>query len=64
MLYWLTYLLEFIYLLWLSSVMLGCIICSFSGYFNRGNVRSRAFAPKMSVDDIQEMSRDISLFDR
>jgi hypothetical protein len=22
--------------------MLGCIICSFLGYFNRGNIRSRA----------------------
>jgi hypothetical protein len=26
----------------LSSVMLRCIICSFLGYFNRGNIRSRA----------------------
>jgi hypothetical protein len=26
----------------LSSVMLGCIICSFLGCFNRGNIRSRA----------------------
>jgi hypothetical protein len=49
----------------LSSVMLGCIICSFLGYFNRGNIRSRAKTQtKISVDDIQEMLRDISLFDR
>jgi hypothetical protein len=48
----------------LSSVMLG-IICSFLGCFNRGNIRSRAKTQinKMSVDDIQEMLRDISLFD-
>jgi hypothetical protein len=26
----------------LSSGMLGCIICSFLGYFNRGNIRSCA----------------------
>jgi hypothetical protein len=44
MLYWLTYLLEFIYCgrLMSSSVMLGCIICSFLGYFIRGIIRIRA----------------------
>jgi hypothetical protein len=50
----------------LSSVMLGCIICSFLGYFNRGNIRSRAKTQinQNVCDDIQEMLRDISLFDR
>jgi hypothetical protein len=52
----------------LSSVMLGCIICSFLGYFNRGNIRSRAKTQinqnVCSVDDTQEMLQDISLFDR
>jgi hypothetical protein len=45
--------------------MLGCI-CSFLGYFNRGNIGSRAKTQinQMSVDDIQEMLRDISRFDR
>jgi membrane protein DedA with SNARE-associated domain len=46
--------------------MLGCIICFFLGYFNRGNIRSRAKTQinQNAVDDIQEMLRDISLFDR